>query len=175
MSVIATPSPTADSYCSNADAVAIWSADVDKSDYPTDETIQDSVLRKATRQLDQKYGSSYAGQIYDASYSLYWPRTGVIDQRTGRAITDYTVYPDFMIQAVALQAYYLSKGSRTEEAVISTNISETLEGVGSVTRASVSEQKQAAYTSVIHPEVAAIMDQGMGTTASGCMVVLGRG
>lgn len=161
MAVDAIPSPTANSYASNAYAIAIWQNDPYKQDYPATEAEQDRVLITATQQLDDTYGDSYNGLIYDTTYSLYWPRKGVTDPRTGLIITDYADYPSDIKRATALQAYYVSKNNREAETadLVSTNISQKLDGVGSVSRGSTSDQIQATNRSLIHDEVARIMSK----------------
>lgn len=153
------PSPTSNSYISNADAVAIWQNDARKTDYPTVEADQDRALRSATQLLDDIYGTSYKGAIYNTSYALYWPRTGVEDPRTERDITDFTTYPADIARATALQAYHLFKNDRQVETadLVSANIRERLEGVGEIERGSVAQQRLAASRPAIHEEVARIM------------------
>lgn len=160
MAVIANPpSPTSNSYISNADAIAIWSADPYKLDFNAIITDQDIALKTATAMLDDVYGASYKGTLHDADNSLYWPRTGVTDPRTGVVITDYTDYPADIKRATALQAYHLYANNRETESadLISTNVKEKLDGVGEIERGTTAEQRSATNRPVIHPEVARIM------------------
>lgn len=177
MSVISIPSSTANSYASNAEAIAVWSIDPHKTDYPTVETSQDQALRTATQQLDDTYGDKYKGELYDATFALYQPRTGVTDPRTGVIITDYTVYQDDIKRATAIQAYYVFKNDRDAESadLVSTNTSEKLEGVGSVSRGTTSEQIQATNRSLIHDEAARIMTKWVDGITSKYSTVIERG
>lgn len=153
------PSPTSNSYISNADAVAVWSGDARKQDYPTVEADQDRFLRGATQLLDDVYGAAYKGDIQNADNALYWPRTGVTNPRIMRTITDFTVYPADIARATALQAYHMFKNDRQQETsdIVSANIRERLEGVGEIERGSVAQQRLAASRPAIHEEVARIM------------------
>ena len=159
MAVIAVPGTTANSYVSNTAAVALWSNDQRKQDYPTAEADQDRVLTGATTLLDDVYGESYNGEIHDTSFALYWPRENVTDPRTRQRITDFTTFPADIARATALQAYHLFKNDRQQESAdfLSGIRSQELEGVGRIERASVSEQRSALTRPTIHPEVARIM------------------
>lgn len=177
MAVDAIPSPTANSYISNADAIAIWSADPYKLDYAAVITDQDIALKTATSMLDDVYGASYKGAIQDADNALYWPRTGVTDSRTGVLITDYTDYPADLKRATALQAYHLYANNRETESadLVSTNVREKLDGVGEIERASVSQQRSATNRPTIHPEVARIMSPYVTGGTSVYSSVMSRG
>lgn len=158
MAVDAIPSPTANSYISNADAIAIWSADPYKLNYAAVVTDQDIALKTATAMLDDVYGTSYKGTIQDADNALYWPRTGVTDPRTGALITDYTDYPSDIKRAAALQAYHLYANNReTESADLVKSVKSTKVGPIEKEYADVSQQRSATNRPVIHPEVARIM------------------
>jgi len=175
MAVDSVPSATANSYISNADAIAVWEADPYKQDYATVITDQDVALIASTTMLDDIYGASYDGKLYDASYSLYWPRTGVIDNRTGVLITDYTSYPTDLARATALQAYHISKTDRqTESADQVSAVKREKVDVIEVEYQTTSEQKQANYRTVIHPEVERIMSKFVSGSASGFTNVMYR-
>lgn len=177
MAVDSIPSPTANSYTSNADAITIWQSDPYKLDYAAVITDQDIALKSATALLDDIYGDSYKGAIYDTSYALYWPRTGVIDSRTGLLIDDFTSYPDDLARATALQAYHLYANNRQAESadLVSSNMREKLDGVGEVERGTTSEQKQATSRPTIHPEVARIMSKYVTGGTSSFTSVMSRG
>lgn len=133
MAVIANPpSPTSNSYVSNADAIAIWSSDPYKQDYPSDVARQDLVLISATNAINDLYQTQFIGTIADADNALYWPRNNVPNPRTGIDFpTD--AYPDILARAAALYAYYIDKSNRnTEIQPIQQGpvIEQTLEGVG---------------------------------------------
>lgn len=177
MAVDSVPSPTANSYISNADAIAVWQSDPYKLDYASVITDQDIALKSATALLDDIYGDSYKGAIYDTSYTLYWPRTGVTDPRTKQSITDYTTYPSDIARATALQAYHICANDRQAETadLVSSNTREKLDGVGEVERGSTSEQRKALSRPTIHPEVARIMDNWVTGTTSAYSSVMSRG
>lgn len=177
MAVDAIPSPTANSYCSNAYAVEVWSNDPYKQDYATVIADQDIALKSATALLDDVYGENYHGKIYDTSYALYWPRTGVTDPRTGLVNTDYTVFPIQLARATALQAYHLSKTNRQSELADSvTGVKrERVEGAVEVEYATPADQKQAEYRPVIHEEVDRIMAQFVTGGTSSSIQIMSRG
>lgn len=132
MAVNAVPSPSSNSYASNAFAVSLWQVDPHKTDFPTVEADQDSVLISATNQLNDTYQTSWKGKITDAANALYWPRNEVEDPRTGEYYSTDS-YPDILQRATAILAYYIYKGNRNSEIKTQPSgpiIKKKLEGVG---------------------------------------------
>jgi|21_taG_2_1085346.scaffolds.fasta_scaffold09838_5 hypothetical protein len=177
MAVNATPSPTANSYVSNSDAIAIWQNDPRKQDYPAVEADQDRFLMSATAILDDMYGAYYKGTLQNANNALYWPRTGVEDPRTKAVATSYSAYPPDIARATAMQAYHLYKHDRQVEKAdrVSANKREKLDGVGEIERGSTSEQSQATVRPVIHPEVSRVMRNFVNGVVSPYVSVMSRG
>ncbi len=133
--VISTPSPSANSYASNAEAVAIWAADPYKAgDAPATEARQDLVLIASTNAINDHYQTRFRGAITNAENALYWPRNNVPNPRTGQnfATDDY---PDILKRATALYAYYIDKSNRNVETPTIEQgpvIEQSLEGVGTI-------------------------------------------
>lgn len=177
MSVDAVPGVSATSYVSNADAIIVWQNDPYKQDFPTVEADQDRALITATQMLDDVYGDQYKGIIYNTTYALFWPRTGVIDHRTGLLITDFAAFPVDIARATALQAYHVNKNNRQEESAdrVSTNVREKLDGVGEIERADTSDQRSATDRPAIHPEVSRIMSRWVTGGSSQYSSVMSRG
>ncbi len=178
MSVISTPGTTANSYASNAQFVTFMENDPwKKDDYPTGVADQDRALISATQLLDDVYGDKYKGTIYDTTYALYWPRTGVTDPRTGLDITTYTTFPYDLMRATALQAYHLFQNDRQQETAdaVSLNKREKLDGVGEVERFDTSEQRSVLDRPAIHPEVSRIMAKWVDSASGKYSSVMDRG
>lgn len=104
--VISIPAEDANSYSSIANVKAQWgkNPNIDYSSL-TDEEIGDLAIL-ATESIDLEYGEDYKGSIHNENYALFFPREGVYDRR-GVAITDYTVFPSDLANAVASQAWWL--------------------------------------------------------------------
>ena len=141
--IISDVGPTANSYISVADAKAYYDLDPNK-DYSAiaDETLAQALIT-ARFLLDAYYGDKYRGTLYDQTYATFWPRVGVYDER-GILIEDYTEFPTQLGYAQAEQAYYGATEDREAETTISNVLRKQLEGVGSITYMSASDQRLAA-------------------------------
>jgi hypothetical protein len=128
--VISNVGATANSYASVAYTKSLWSLDQFKKDYTfTDEDIGRAVI-SATKTFDKAYWNSYLGTMYSDDYALFFPRTGIYDSRKV-AITDYTVFPSEVIEATAIQAYYLASSNRNAEVDPSLVKQMKMDGLGS--------------------------------------------
>lgn len=103
-------SPTANSYCTDTEALAyhdkrylnsVWS-DAEKPD-------REKVLMWATRLLDQQEWKGMKTNYL--SGSLRWPRNGCVDR--DKKLIDGSVVPQFMKDACAEWAFYLLTEDRT--------------------------------------------------------------
>ena len=121
--------PAANSYVSIADTKTSWETDPYKeaSKY-TDEEIGMAVIT-ATNQLDSKYWNNYKGALFDDSYALHFPRTGLYDSR-GISITDYLTFPVEFAKAVSIQAWYILVGDRRLEPEVSSIKKLKMDGLG---------------------------------------------
>lgn len=150
ITVISDVGPTANSYSSIADIKAQWdkNPNIDYSSLDDEAIGQLAIL--ATESLDLEYGSDYAGTLYDADYALFWPRVGVYDRR-GVAITDYTVFPSDLANAVAAQAWWLNQVDFI--ALGATSVSgikmQELEGLGKKEYFDIGSQRSALYKSPV--------------------------
>lgn len=140
--VISDVGSTANSYASVAYTKSIWLLDQFKKDYTfTDEDIGRAVI-SATKTFDKAYWNSYLGTLFDESYALFFPRTGISDSRKV-AILDYTSFPAEIAEATAIQAYYLASSDRNAEIDPSLVKQMKMDGLGSKEYFSVGSQLNA--------------------------------
>lgn len=168
------PSPTANSYSSLADAKAYWDLNrhIDYSSY-TDRELEQALIF-ATATLDVEFGSKYAGELYDESYALFWPRTGVYDSR-GIAITDYTTFPTQLAQATACFAFTTLLEDRTAEVSVDAVVEKSMDGLGSVKYDSYGAKRAAATKTVVPNQCAKILGSLITSSTSSYVEFLSRG
>jgi hypothetical protein len=172
--IISDVGPTANSYISVADAKAYYDLDPNK-DYSaiTDENLAKALIT-STLLADINFGDQYVGLLEDSDNALFWPRTGAVDER-GVSITDYTVFPAQLGLAVAEQGYSVAQENRETEISISNVISQKLDGVGSQTFMSASDQKIAASKPLFVERFSALIKPFIIGGGSGYTTVLQRG
>ena len=139
---------TANSYVSVDYVKSRWNLDPNK-DYST---LDDEAIAKlaiyTTSIFDSEFWAMYDGYLYNSSYALFWPRTGVTDSR-GIAITDYTVFPTDLKNAICEQMYYLNDNNVFAVVNITGLKQRVLEGTGSQTFYDLGELRSALSKDVI--------------------------
>lgn len=128
--VISDVGATANSYASIAFTKTLWSIDPYKDVGTfTDEDIGRALIA-ATKQINAEFGSMFAGSFYDDTYALFFPRESISDSR-GVDITDMTVFPDEIIEATAVQAWYVNESNRLAEPTVTGVKKQEMDGLGS--------------------------------------------
>ena len=150
ITVISDVGENANSYSSVANVKEQWdkNPNIDYSALDDEAIGQLAIL--ATESLDLEYGTDYAGTLYNNEYALFWPRVGVKDRR-GVAITDYTVFPRDLANAVAAQAWWLNQVDFVALGVSSLSgiKSQELEGLGKKEFFDIGSQRSALYKSPV--------------------------
>lgn len=138
----------ANSYVSVPYVKSQWSIDPNK-DFSslTDEDIARLAIY-TTSVLDAELWAMYDGDLFNASYALFWPRTNAYDSR-GIRITDMTVFPNDLKKAVAEQCWYLNTTDVFKQTQISGLKQQVLDGVGSKTFYDLGELRSALSKPVI--------------------------
>lgn len=140
----------------------------------TDEQIAKALIY-ATRFINGKIQNQLLGKLYDESYALLFPRTGIDDYR-GVEITDYTVFPEQLVQATIYQAWWITqKDIAGADAIVSGVKRQKLEGLGEKEFFGYSEQKAAARVQTLAKEVNDLLDSFISGSLTGNLVVMQRG
>lgn len=139
-----------------------------------DEQIAKALLY-ATSYIDGKIQGDLRGDLFDESYALLFPRTGLKDYR-GVEITDYTVFPDQLVKATIYQAWWVTqKDVSAADPALSAVKKKEMEGLGSVEYFSASDQKTANKVQKFAKEVPDLLASFLYSGLSGNIVVMQRG
>lgn len=106
--VISDPGENANSYAAVSFYKSVLSGDPNKDiSSETDESIAQRLIN-ATSQIDFENFDNLQGEIYDTSFSLLFPRTGLTDYR-GQSVSDFDIFPEQLKLATVYQAYHIGK------------------------------------------------------------------
>jgi len=178
ITLISDPSYNANSYSSLARYKEVLNLDTNKDiSTETDESIAARLIN-ATRQIDFENSGNFLGELYDDSYSLQFPRTGLTDYR-GVNVTDYTTFPEQLVLATIYQAYYVGKVNYYSEVNSYSDIKrKKLEGLGEIEYGDNTEKKAALKKGKWAKEVGGFLNSFLLShiaTGSSYITVLGRG
>lgn len=165
----------ANSYASIAAYKALLGNDPYKDiSLQTDEAIAKALLY-ATSYLNGKIQGDLRGDLFDESYALLFPRTGVSDYR-GVAITDYTVFPKQLEEATIYQAWWVTqKDVSAADPVVSGVKKEKFEGLGERENFEPSKARIANKVQKFAKEVPDLLKSFLYSGVSGNIVVMQRG
>jgi len=171
--VISDVGATANSYVSVADTKVFWLTDPYKIiGTITDEEIAKAVIT-ATKQIDLVYGKSFNGELYDETYSLFFPRLYLYDSR-GVSITDYTIFPKEIAEATALQAWYVLQSNRVADNSVTGVKKQGMDGLGYQEYFSPNAQLS-AKPSIIQDEVSLVLEPYVSSGTGKYSMTVGRG